>query len=245
MSLTFSFSYHINPWNIEFNFQNLLPSILPISPMISSGIKERKKGEGEQKRGRSEEEPGHEKSKKKGGEKKEEASLTVVEVPRHLDALRSRGKFERSSVWTRVRHYVGIWGAQAARVHACAPPSDARVHVCAAIRACWEEELYTRCPPCAAINYRVTRYGRARPTLYREKPVAAAILKADFYTLFVSRAAAVVGSGRITRRPFVDQTFHPTCIRERRYVCGNINSFREILVDRRYIYIYVIEACYA
>lgn len=161
----------------------------------------------------------------------------MVEVPRHLDALRSRGKFERSSVWTRVRHYVGIWGAQAARVHACAPPSDARVHVCAAIRACWEEELYTRCPPCAAINYRVTRYGRARPTLYREKPVAAAILKADFYTLFVSRAAAVVGSGRITRRPFVDQTFHPTCIRERRYVCGNINSFREILVDRRYIYI--------
>lgn len=96
----------------------------------------------------------------------------MVEVPRHLDALRSRGKFERSSVWTRVRHYVGIWGAQAARVHACAPPSDARarvcvrVRVCAAIRACWEEELYTRCPPCAAINYRVTRYGRARPTLY-------------------------------------------------------------------------------
>lgn len=70
MSLTFSFSYHINPWNIEFNFQNLLPSILPISPMVSSDIKERKKREREQKRGRSEEEPGHEKSKKKGGEKK-------------------------------------------------------------------------------------------------------------------------------------------------------------------------------
>lgn len=133
-----------------------------------------KKEEGRRTRARKEqkEEEREKKGTKGGGRGKEEASLTVVEVPRHLDALRSRGKFERSSVWTRVRHYVGIWGAQAARVHACAPPSDARarvcvrVRVCAAIRACWEEELYTRCPPCAAINYRVTRYGRARPTLY-------------------------------------------------------------------------------
>lgn len=134
-----------------------------------------KKEEGRRTRARKEqkeEERGKKGNEGGGGRGKEEASLTVVEVPRHLDALRSRGKFERSSVWTRVRHYVGIWGAQAARVHACAPPSDARarvcvrVRVCAAIRACWEEELYTRCPPCAAINYRVTRYGRARPTLY-------------------------------------------------------------------------------
>lgn len=62
-----------------------------------------------------------ERKENRGGGKREkkEASLTV-EVPRHLEALRSRGKFERSSVWTRVRHYGGIWGAQAARVHACA-----------------------------------------------------------------------------------------------------------------------------
>ena len=29
-----------------------------------------------------------------------------------------------------------------------------------------EEQLYTRCPPCAAINYRVTRYGRAYIYIY-------------------------------------------------------------------------------
>lgn len=112
--------------------------------MITSNIKKRARWREQKKR--REEEPGHERSKKKrrgkkrerrgGGRGKEEASLTVVEVPRHLDALRSRGKFERSSVWTRVRHYVGIWGAQAARVHACAPPSDARACVCVRVRVC-------------------------------------------------------------------------------------------------------------
>lgn len=97
-----------------------------------------KKEEGRRTRARKEqkEEEREKKGTKGGGRGKEEASLTVVEVPRHLDALRSRGKFERSSVWTRVRHYVGIWGAQAARVHACAPPSDARACVCVRVRVC-------------------------------------------------------------------------------------------------------------
>lgn len=97
-----------------------------------------KKEEGRRTRARKEqkEEEREKKGTKGGGRGKEEASLTVVEVPRHLDALRSRGKFERSSVWTRVRHYVGIWGAQAARVHACAPPSNARACVCVRVRVC-------------------------------------------------------------------------------------------------------------
>lgn len=98
--------------------------------MISSGIKERKKREGEQKRGRSEEEPGHEKSKKKGGEKKEEASLTVVEVPRHLDALRSRGKFERSSVWT----FVITWAYGEHKRLGCTHVRLPRTRVCTCVR---------------------------------------------------------------------------------------------------------------
>ena len=96
---------------------------------------------------------------------REEASLTA-EVWRDL--------------WTRVVHagnlsglpsgraFVitgGIWGAQAARVHACA--FSARSYTRRYVRAAGtEQQLYTRCPPCAAINYRVTRYGRARHCAY-------------------------------------------------------------------------------
>ena len=98
----------------------------------------------------------------------------------------------------------GIWGAQAARVHACA--FSARSYTRRYVRAAGtEQQLYTRCPPCAAINYRVTRYGRARHCAYacvcvyiyiymsREKPVVAAILKADFYILFVSSGGSFHG----------------------------------------------------
>lgn len=178
----------------------------------------------------------------------------MVEVPRHLDALRSRGKFERSSVWTRVRHYVGIWGAQAARVHACAPPSDARarvcvrVRVCAAIRACWEEELYTRCPPCAAINYRVTRYGRARPTLYiSRKTCRRRYLKCGFlygfsypritrsnFSSTISSMRGDVFTGKINSfEIYIYYQSYAQVLLVTSLMEGNIDTFRMLKVKRR------------
>lgn len=105
-------------------------------------------------------------------------------------------------------------------------------------------------------RYKLSGYPlRPRATnLISRKTCRRRYLKSVFlYTLFVSRAAAVVGSGafprwRMTRT--VDRlsnfsSMHPRCICERGCIYGKINSFRKILywwIED--IYIYIIEACY-
>lgn len=81
------------------------------------------------------------------------------------------------------------------RARMCAPSRRCNTRATLARRVAWvrggereavcvfrDEELYTRCPPCAAINYRVTRYARA----CIEKNLSGVILKVDVYMLFVS-----------------------------------------------------------